>query len=57
MDKLPTFWNKLFCKHDYEEVGQLSVYSSTEDQQANLPTRTYRRFLCKKCGKIRKFEI
>ncbi len=54
---LKGFWGRLFCKHDYTTIGKLKIYSSIEEKNAELPSREYLRFMCKKCGKIRKFRV
>ena len=51
------FWGQLFCRHDYESIGNQKVFNNKEDRAENLPSTVYLRFICKKCAKIKKIEM
>lgn len=42
---------RLFCKHDTTQMGDLTVVNEND-----VPLNRYWRFICKKCGKIRKYK-
>ena len=45
---------RIFCKHDWHKVSDLYSYSSVEAMNAQLLEQVYSRWLCKKCGEIKK---
>jgi len=54
--KLPNFWERLFCRHEWEEINGEIIFKGVKEMKANLPSKRYRRFLCRKCLKIKKIE-
>jgi hypothetical protein len=54
---LSPWWKKIFCNHEWIEIGVCRIFAGIEEQKTSLPTDVYMRFLCKKCGKEAKKEI
>lgn len=51
------FIGKILCKHNYESIGKVSEYNGIEEKKADLPTRVYFRYICTKCGKIKRKQM
>lgn len=49
-----SFIGQLLCKHNWEKIVDQSWFNDLEFKNANLPSVVYRRWECKKCGKIKK---
>ena len=47
---------KLFCKHDYELLHRVNIFSSRDDKY-EIPYKIVYVYLCKKCGKFKKVSI
>ena len=48
-----SFWGRLFCKHKTTELGDLIIFPS---YGSDIPSHKYWRFICTKCGKIKKYK-
>ena len=50
---IKSWWRKLFCKHNWFQLGDLKLY----DNNNRLPIHKYYRSMCKKCGKQHKVKM
>lgn len=48
---------QLFCKDNWEKFENRVIFNSLETQKAELPTHNYRRWYCKKCGKLKELKM
>jgi len=47
------WYKRIFCKHETKPIGNLRVY----ENGCSRPYREYVRFICIKCGKIKKYKM
>lgn len=53
MIKLIMYFHKLFCKHEWELIGNIRLLDYDDD----VPTGYRKTYRCKKCGYVQKIEI
>lgn len=51
------WFQRLLCKHNFEQIESFRTYEDVVCQKANLPNSVYLRWVCKKCGKIKRRKL
>ena len=53
-----TFWQKLWCKHKYEEWGtESNIIWDRGEEKPEIPQMVYKIFRCTLCGKEKKYLL